>query len=137
MTNTENVTTVHRQARDEMSGLSLTFLLGMGVNLIGLPSETNGSANTTTTILLGLHILIGLGLVLGAVFAFVKARKTTFKSHALIGLISIALTFIAGAMTVSTKSNWWSYAMSVGFISDLWIYGTLFMKTRATSAKNL
>jgi len=136
MKNTE-ITAVNRQARDEFGGLSLMFLLGMGVNLIGLPSETDGSAKTATTVLLGLHMLIGLGLVLGAIFALVKAKRTAFAPLARVGLIAITLTFIAGVMTFSTGNNWWSYAMSIGFISDLWIYGLLFMKTRTALAETV
>jgi len=54
---TDNV--LARRARTQVSQLTLTFLLGMGVNLIGVPDETSGAANVVTSILLSL-LLTGI-----------------------------------------------------------------------------
>jgi hypothetical protein len=35
----------------------------------------------------------------------------------------------AGIFTVMTGSNWWSYAMAVGFITALLTYGSLLLPT--------
>jgi len=121
---------INKQARDQLGGLTIMFLLGMGVNLIGLPSEVTGAAKTATSILLGLHILIGLSLVAGSITAVLRARRSIFQKFARTGLIAVAATFFSGVMTFATKSNWWSYAMSIGFIANFWIYGLLFFKTR-------
>lgn len=121
---------ISKQARDQLGGLTAMFLLGMGVNLIGLPSETIGGANEATSIILSLHVLIGLSLIVGGIVTVVRARSSVFYRHAWIGLAAIFLTFACGVMTVVTSSNWWSYAMSLGFIANFWIYGTLFIKTR-------
>ena len=48
-------------------GLTGTFLLGMAVNLIGLPSQASGGAHIPSLALLAAHLRIALGLVLGAV----------------------------------------------------------------------
>jgi hypothetical protein len=120
---------INKQAQGQLGGLSAIFLLGMAVNLIGLPSQTTGSAKTVATILLVLHILIGLGLVGGGISTILKSRSSMFLKQARIGLIVIVLTFLCGVMDVNTKSNWWSYAMSVGFMAGLWVYGMLFIKT--------
>lgn len=131
MKNPSKITQINKQTRDQLIGLSLMFLLGMGVNLIGLPSEVSGGAKTTTSILLGIHILISLGLLSGSIFVVSKARSLAFARQAWMGLAAIALTILCGVMTVVTKSNWWSYAMSIGFITNFWIYSGLFVKTRS------
>jgi len=124
---------ISKQARDQLGGLTAMFLLGMGVNLIGLPSETTGGANTATSIILSLHVLIGLSLIAGSIVTVVRARSSAFYTHAWVGLATIFLTFVCGAMTVITSSDWWSYVMSLGFIANFWIYGALFMKARKVS----
>ncbi len=125
-----DVSPINRQARDQLGGLTLMFLLGMAVNLIGLPSQVSGSAQTATTVLLSLHILVAFGLVAGSIVTVRRARGSTFIRPAGIGLAIIALTFVCGAVTVSTGDALWSYAMSVGFIASFWIYGLLFVGTR-------
>ncbi len=125
-----DVLSINRQTRDQLAGLTLMFLLGMAVNLIGLPSEVTGAAQTATTVLLSLHILVAVGLVAGSVVTVLRARASSLLPLAAIGLAVIALTFVCGAVTVSTGDARWSYAMSVGFIASFWIYGLLFVRTR-------
>lgn len=121
---------INRQARDQLGGLTLIFLLGMAVNLIGLPSEVTGGAQTATSVLLSLHILVAIGLVAGSVVTVIRARGSSFLRLAAIGLAAIALTLVCGVITVSTGDARWSYAMSVGFIASFWIYGLVFVRTR-------
>ncbi len=121
---------INRQARDQLGGLGLMFLLGMAVNLIGLPSEVTGSARTVTAVLLGFHILVAVGLLAGSVVTVLRARASSFLGRAAIGLVTVAVTFLCGAVTASTGDARWSYAMSVGFIAGLWIYGALYVRTR-------
>ena len=40
---------LHRRARSQLMMLTIQFLLGMGVNLIGLPSENSGLAKAQLT----------------------------------------------------------------------------------------
>ena len=123
---------INRQARDQLGGLTLIFLLGMAVNLIGLPSEVTGGAQTATSVLLSLHILVAIGLCLvaGSVVTVLRARGSSFLRLAAIGLAVIALTFVCGVITVSTGDARWSYAMSVGFIASFWICGLVIVRTR-------
>lgn len=121
---------INKQARDQLVGLSLMFLLGMGVNLIGLPSEVTGTANLATSIILSVHVLIGLGLLAGAAVTLRRTRGSHFTKNARIGLIAIILTIFCGVMTATTKSNWWSYGMSIGFLANIWLYGWLYINTR-------
>ena len=54
---------MRREARFQLAGLSAQFLLGMAVNLIGQPSETTGAAHAVSTVLLGLHVVVAIGLI--------------------------------------------------------------------------
>jgi peptidoglycan/LPS O-acetylase OafA/YrhL len=122
-----------KQVRGQVMALITMFLLGMGVNLIGLPSETTGGWKVTTTVLVSLHALIALGLAIGAirVFLLAKAADPRTRQLATYGLIAIAATIVAGIATLSTKNNWWSYAMAVGFVAALLIYGALLLQRTA------
>jgi len=120
---------VRRQARDQVAGLSAQFLFGMAISLIGPPSETTGAAHTVSSVLLGLHVLIGAALIAGAAVAVRAARHHDWQRRlARWGAAAIVLTFGAGITTLITKSNWWSYAMAVGFIASLLVYVSLLVR---------
>jgi len=118
---------MRREARFQLVGLSAQFLLGMAVNLIGQPSETTGAAHAVSTVLLGLHVVVAIGLIAGAVMVNRAARGGGDRPRQLArsGGVLIALTVIAGVMTVITKNNWWSYTMAAGFIASMLLYGSL------------
>ncbi|HEY7263084.1 MAG TPA: hypothetical protein VH589_16550 [Trebonia sp.] len=118
---------MRREARFQLVGLSAQFLLGMAVNLIGPPSETTGAAHGVSTVLLGLHVLVAIGLVFGAVMVIRAARGGGDRPHQLArsGAVLVGFTVIAGVMTVITKNNWWSYTMATGFIASVLLYGSL------------
>jgi hypothetical protein len=125
------------RAGGQMAMLTLMFLLGMAVNLIGLPDEAKGSAKTFTSIFLGLHGLIGIGLLVGSVITLVLARRAgqAYQMPAVVGLVGIFVTFIAGLLTLATKSNWWSYVMAAGFLGSFLIYGSLYMQVSRPAGK--
>jgi hypothetical protein len=115
-----------RHARNQLVFLSAQFLLGMAVNLIGQPSQTTGAAHAVSTVLLGLHVVVAVGLVAGAVMVIRAARGGDRpRQLARSGAVLIGLTVIAGVMTVITKNNWWSYTMAAGFIASVLLYGSL------------
>ena len=66
---------MRREARNQLVFLSAQFLLGMAVNLIGQPSETSGAAHAVSTVLLGLHVVVAIGLLAGAVMVIRAARR--------------------------------------------------------------
>ncbi len=122
-----------REARNQLVFLSAQFLLGMAVNLIGQPSETTGVAHAASTVLLGLHVVVAIGLVAGAVLVIRAARGGGDRPRQLArsGAVLIGLTVIAGVMTVITKNNWWSYAMAAGFIASVLLYGSLLVRAQS------
>ena len=125
-----DLTKARHLARHQMMGLTGTFLLGMAVNLIGLPSQTSGAAHIASLALLAAHMLIALGLVLGAVMLLraIPHGRRMWRKQAILGAAAISVTTAAGVLTLLTKSNWWSYAMAAGFITALLTYGSILVQ---------
>ena len=125
-------------ARHQIMGLAIQFLLGMAVNLLGLPSQARGTAHTATTVFLAAHVLITLGLLVGAVMIVGASARSQGPSRPLAigGAIAIAATTAAGILTMITKNNWWSYTMALGFIASLLIYGGLLIQARTPSQQS-
>jgi hypothetical protein len=125
---------VGQHARHQVIGLSAQFLLGMALALIGPPSQTTGAAHTASTVLLGLHVLVAIVLIAGAAGVIRAARGSDRqKSLARWGAAAIVLTFGVGVTTLITNSNWWSYAMAVGFIVALLVYVSLLVQATRLS----
>ncbi|MGH7203495.1 MAG: hypothetical protein ACREHC_03570 [Candidatus Levyibacteriota bacterium] len=110
--------------------LSLQFLLGMFANLfIEFPekaSEKQLWAFTWTQIPLDLHIIIGLGLLIGAVVLFIKAIRQKNRQWLIassIGGVAIVVADYTGASFISSQSDSYSFAMAVSFIVALLAYG--------------
>jgi uncharacterized protein (DUF58 family) len=78
-------------------------------------------------------VLIALGLVIGTVLLLRAAARLGGRWHrqAIAGATAIAVAVAAGILTLVTKSNWWSYAMAVGFIAALLVYGSLLLPATA------
>jgi hypothetical protein len=123
-------------ARHQIVGLAIQFLLGMAVNLLGLPSQARGAAHTATAVFLAAHVLITLGLLAGAVMIIRAAARAPSRPLAIEGAIAIAATTAAGIFTMITKSNRWSYTMALGFIASLLAYGGLLMQARTPSQQS-
>ncbi len=121
------------RARAQITMLTIMFLLGMAVNLIGMPSEVSGAAKTATSIFLGLHVLVSLGLLVGAglTIRLASAAGDNLRRLAWIGGVLIVLTFLAGVLTLAFDNNWWSYLMAAGFIASYLVYIGLFIQARA------
>jgi len=117
-----------KRARAQIVMLLAQFLLGMGVNLIGLPSETSGVARGVTVTALVGHVAIALGLTVGAILTVRLAASTPgFAALAWSGLLLVVVTIAAGVLTMLLDSNWWSYLMAVGFAALLVVYGRLYL----------
>jgi hypothetical protein len=104
---------VRHLARHQVMGLASVFLLGMAVNLTGLPAETSGAAHLASIALLAAHVLIALGIVTGTVLLLRAAARLGgwWRRQAIAGTAAIAVAVAAGILTLTAGSNWWSYAM--------------------------
>ena len=112
-----------RRSREALSALGAQFLLGMGANLLGSPEENTGAAQVIAGIVLGLHALVGIGVILVAVRVWLVARREGVAQRAALwGFIVIILTFLVGVGTMITGSDWLSFAMSVGFVAAAALY---------------
>lgn len=109
--------------RQVLAMLGAEFLLGMGANLVGLPSEVKGAAHAVTLTFIGLHALLAIGIV---VVAFLVSRSASEEQVAIrpttIGGISVAVTFVAGMGTLMTGSAWLSFVMAAGFLAAAAMY---------------
>ena len=102
----------------------------------GQPSQTTGSARIASTIILATHVLISLGMIIGAAQAVKAAARlgSRWRSPAALGAAAIPATVATGVLTAITTSNWWSYGMATGFIASLLIYGSLLLPASASAA---
>ncbi|HEV7146373.1 MAG TPA: hypothetical protein VGN48_05185 [Pedococcus sp.] len=126
MTEHEKVAETSRlggRLRQVLAMLGAEFLLGMGANLVGLPSEVKGAAHAVTLTLIGVHALLAIGIV---VVAFLVSRSASEEQVAVrpttIGGISVAVTFVAGLGTLMTGSAWLSFVMAAGFLAAAAMY---------------
>ncbi len=126
---------VRHLARHQVMGHSSVFLLGMVVNLTGLPSQTSGAAHLASLAFLAAHVLIAVGLVAGTVMLLRAAAHLggRWRSQAITGAAAITVAFATGILTMVTGSNWWSYAMAAGFIAALLAHGSLLLPTTTST----
>ena len=117
-------------SRQQLMGMAVQFLLGMAVNLLGLPAQTTGAAHAATLAFLAAHIVVSAGMLAVAFMIVRAAARTGDRSRrlAIWGAAAIVATIAAGILTLITNSNWWSYAMAVGFIASLLIYGGILVQ---------
>lgn len=108
------------------------FLLGMIINLF---INFNNGFHGIGFYLLILHVIVGIGLLIGSVLVVVFASKINkvFNPFAWVGAISIWLAFIAGMLTAKTSLNGWSFVMALGFIAAIVVYGRLLYEMKGTN----
>ena len=114
-----------RRSREALITLAAQFLLGMGANLVGSPEENTGAGAVVAGIVLGLHALVGIGVIVVSVRVWLAARHEDLSVRAaLSAFIVVILTFLAGVGTMMTDNGWLSFAMSVGFVAAAALYVT-------------
>lgn len=124
-----DLTQVRHLARHQVMGLTSVFLLGMAVDLIGLPSQTHGAAHLASIAFLAAHTLIALALVVGTVMLLRAAARLggRWRKQSTAGAAAVAVAFAAGILSLITGSNWWSYLMAAAFIAALLTFGSLLL----------
>lgn len=119
-------------ARGQLAMLLLQFLFGMAINLIGTPSQANGFPRIASAILLVLHILVAIGLLVGAIRAIPQCSRIDPPAAGLAwwGLVALVITFAAGVLTltVTVGTGWFSYVMAAGATGSLVVYGLLYLR---------
>ncbi len=125
-----------RPVRGQLMMLGASFLLGLAVALIGMPSEVSGFAAVASWALLGLHVLVGIGLI--AVAFQVMAAAPAGSAHrgtAVAGVVVIIATVLVGGARMGMDSDWLSYLMGVGFLAAFFLYGRLALAAAAEGAR--
>jgi hypothetical protein len=114
---------LQRRSREALSALGVQFLLGMGADLIGPPAENEGAGRVVGGVVLGLHVLVGIGLVVVAARLLAVARADDVgRTEALWALVVVVVTFLVGIATVLTGSGWLSFLMAAGFAAAAALY---------------
>jgi hypothetical protein len=115
---------LQRTSREALSALGVQFLLGMGANLIGPPGENSDGARIVAAVVIGLHVLVGVGLIVVGVRVLLAARSQGVgRRTALWALVVTIATFLFGVGTFLTDSGWLSFLMAAGFLAGaaLWV----------------
>lgn len=128
-------TPLARSAGAQLLLLLLQFLVGMAVNMVGVPAETTGTARLAADLLLGLHVLAAIGMLVGAVFAlrYSRGAGSRLRPMAFRGFGTVVVAFAAGVLTLLTGSDWWSYLMAAAATASLIFYGLLFVRSKEAS----
>jgi hypothetical protein len=103
-----------RTSREALSALGVQFLLGMGANLIGPPSENPDGSRVVAAVVLGLHVLAARSEGVGGRLA-------------LWALVVTVATFLSGVGTMLTGSGWLSFLMAAGFLAGAVLYVATFV----------
>lgn len=110
--------------------LVLQYLLGMATNLfVQFPEKGNDVAMwkfTWSRIPLALHIILGIGLLIGSVALLLRSLRQKNKiwiKASLAGMISILISGVAGSEFVSSQADIYSFIMAAGFIAAILSYG--------------
>ncbi|WP_138443141.1 hypothetical protein [Sinomonas susongensis] len=117
-----------RRSREALASLGVQFLLGMGANLVGTPQDNSGGGQIVAASLLGLHILVGVAVVVVAVRLWMVARDEEIGERiALWALVVLVVTFLIGIGTMLTGSGWLSFLMALGWLVGFGLYIQTFM----------
>lgn len=127
---------LQRTSREALTALGVQFLLGMGANLIGPPSENPEGSRILAGVVIGLHVLVGIGLIVVAVRVLLAARSQGVgRGPALAALVVTVATFLFGVGTMLTDSGWLSFLMAAGFLAAAALYvGTFVLGSRSPAS---
>ncbi len=114
---------IEKQAIGLITGLTIEFLLGIGINLyIEFPEGQTAQQLWDYGLKqwpIVLHFILGSLLVLGSfvlVVRVLRSKSVTWKAPALLGFAGILVAWGGGERFVSTQVEAWSFVMATGFI---------------------
>jgi hypothetical protein len=132
-----NLTELRGRVRAQIAMLVAQFLLGMAVALIGDREET--WAKVSKDILLGLHVLVAIGLIVGVILTMRLAVHLSAKLQrtARVAALGVGVGVIGGILTLSAPwGDLWSFVMAVGFIVAFLFNGFLYLQTVSAAARS-
>lgn len=142
MPNSENVSggraveLLVRSVSGQLILLLTQMLIGMAVNLLGLPQESKGSLRIETSVALGAHVFVAIGLLVGAIMTVMHARRSAggYVAMAVRASGAVVVAFAAGVLDLLVGSDWWSYLMAVAATLAIALYGALLLRVRRTTS---
>ncbi len=103
--------------------LIVQYILGIYVSFFVKFPESGTEVQywqfANTQVVLGLHMALGLGLLIGAIALLVRAviyRNKTWQIVSIIGLVAMLVAAYGGERFISLQSDTYSFLMAVGFI---------------------
>jgi heme A synthase len=118
-----------KQAFGLITGLSLQYLLGMYTNLfVQFPEHGNPGQYwefAWKQLPVALHILLALGLLIGAIGLLIRSIKQKNKKWiitAAVGAITILAAGLSGARFIPSQEDILSFSMAVAFIIAILSY---------------
>lgn len=128
----ENGMKIAERAKRQISMLVVIFLAGMAVNVIGMPSEVKGTEMAISSVLTGLHVLVGIGLITGGIMVLRVAYKEamSFVKLAWMGFASVLAAFVSGMIMMATENDWWSFIMATCFLAAFLAYGAVMVRAQ-------
>lgn len=114
------------RAKHQIYMLTVIFLAGMAVNVLGMPSENTGTAMVVSSALTLLHVLIGIGLIVeGGLLLRLAYKRRMYVGLTWGGMASVLVAFVSGILMMALENDWLSYSMAVGFVAAFLAYGAI------------
>jgi hypothetical protein len=126
------------RTRAQLAMLTLQFLLGMAVNLLGEPEA--GAGQVLRGIFLGLHVLVAVGMLVGAGLVMMLAVKAGGKilRTARVASAGVGIAVLGGILTLTGPWNdLWSYLMALGFLAAFVFYGLLYVQVLVAKGRKV
>ena len=113
---------VQRQLRGLMAALVVEFILGVTLTtLINYDPNKHSAVQTTFLVL---HIIVAIGILIGAITRFVfSIRSHTLQGASTVGLISVLVAFAGGGVAAGNGNNLAVFLMALGFVIAFISYG--------------
>lgn len=130
---TRNHSSLAKRVQAQFGILTLQFLAGMAVNLLGTPDEHTNAIKLLSGSLFLLHVLLAIGLIVNAVLI---VRLVAGASESVMGFargagVAVGSATLFGILTVTGPwRDFWSYLMAVAFIASFALYGRLFSEAK-------
>ena len=127
-----------KRIRGQFAMLIAEFLLGTSINLIGAPDEIDSAGlKIVDRDIAGTHVLIAIGLIVGAIMTNRLASKYAPNVRRLAGAGGgggVGLAVLGGLGTFALPGTWSSIAsfvMAAGFICSFLSYGKVYVQLHA------
>ena len=125
--------------RGMMAALVIEFITGVTLGTFWAYDPTVTTQSRAVSIILGIHILLAIGLIIGsitALFGAIKTKAAKLKTI-LLGFICILGAAVSGSVVVNTShQNLGIFLMAMFFLAALLIYGRWLGEVMNTLKKN-